>query len=156
MSVRRSAGNEQKGAGAATAAASDRHEFPAQPIRSTIAGTPISARATRRMVRRRPVFITSRYPRGGRRTPFRLVTYWAMPRRIRRVAVPAIVAFAILVPLLMSAPAPAARSDQDLINLACSIPHRYLVRTWYGFSPDRGPELTAIPAEPNFMGAGLL
>jgi hypothetical protein len=55
----------------------------------------------------------------------------------------------------MSAPAPAAQSDQDLINLACSIPHRYLVRTWNGFSPDRGPELTAIPAEPNFMGAGL-
>jgi predicted AlkP superfamily pyrophosphatase or phosphodiesterase len=66
-----------------------------------------------------------------------------------------VVAFAILVPLVMSAPAPAAQSDQDLINLACSLPHRYLVRTWNGFSPDRGPELTAIPAEPNFMGAGL-
>ena len=78
-----------------------------------------------------------------------------MPRRTRRVVVPLVAAFALLVPLVMSAPAPAAQSDQDLINLACSIPHRYLVRTWNGFSPDRGPELTAIPAEPNFMGAGL-
>jgi len=39
--------------------------------------------------------------------------------------------------------------------VACGLPHRYLLRTWYGWSPDRGPELTAIPAEPNFMGAGL-
>jgi hypothetical protein len=78
-----------------------------------------------------------------------------MSRRTRRVVLPLVAAFALLVPLVMSAPAPAAQSDQDLINLACSIPHRYLVRTWNGFSPDRGPELTAIPAEPNFMGAGL-
>jgi len=78
-----------------------------------------------------------------------------MPRRTRRVAAPAIVALALLAPLVLSAPAPAAQSDQDLIKLACSLPHRYLVRTWNGFSPDRGPELTAIPAEPNFMGAGL-
>jgi hypothetical protein len=78
-----------------------------------------------------------------------------MPRRTRRVVAPVIAAFALLVPLVMSAPAPAAQSEQDLINLACSLPQRYLVRTWNGFSPDRGPELTAIPAEPNFMGAGL-
>ena len=78
-----------------------------------------------------------------------------MPRRTRRIVAPLLVAFAILVPLVMSAPAPAAQSDQDLVNLACGLPHRYLVRTWNGFSPDRGPELTAIPAEPNFMGAGL-
>jgi len=78
-----------------------------------------------------------------------------MPRRTRRIVAPLLVAFAILVPLVMSAPAPAAQSDQDLVKLACSLRHRYLVRTWNGFSPDRGPELTAIPAEPNFMGAGL-
>ncbi|HEX3299763.1 MAG TPA: alkaline phosphatase family protein [Actinomycetota bacterium] len=78
-----------------------------------------------------------------------------MPRRARRVVVPVVAAFALLVPLVMSAPAPAVQSDQDLVKLACSLPHRYLVRTWNGFSPDRGPELTAIPAEPNFMGAGL-
>src|SRR3954470_3166305 len=149
--VRRSAGNEQNGAGAATAAASDRHEFPTQPMRSTAAGMPINARASRSTVMRRPVPIRSPYPRGGRRTPGGLVTYRAMRRRTRRLAVPMVVAFA----LVMSAPAPAAQSDQDLINLACGLPHRYLVRTWNGFSPDRGPELTAIPAEPNFMGAGL-
>src|SRR5262249_22818872 len=124
IKVRRDGGKEQNGAGAATAAASDRHEFPTHPIRSTAAGIPISAKATRSTVRRRPVFITSRYPRGGRRTPVGLVTYWAMPRRTRRVVVPLVAAFALLVPLLMSAPAPAAQSDQDLINLACSIPHR--------------------------------
>ena len=78
-----------------------------------------------------------------------------MSRRTRRIVAPLLVAFAILVPLVMSAPAPAAQSDQDLMKLACSLTHRYLVRTWNGFSPDRGPELTAIPAEPNFMGAGL-
>jgi len=78
-----------------------------------------------------------------------------MSRRTRRIVAPLLVAFAILVPLVISAPAPAAQPDQDLVKLACSLPHRYLVRTWNGFSPDRGPELTAIPAEPNFMGAGL-
>src|SRR3954468_25028719 len=149
--VRRSAGNEQNGAGAATAAASDRHEFPTQPMRSTAAGMPINARASRSTVMRRPVPIRSPYPRGGRRTPGGLVTYRAMRRRTRRLAVPMVVAFA----LVMSAPAPAAQSDQDLINLACGLPQRYLVRTWNGFSPGRGRELTAIPAEPNFMGAGL-
>src|SRR3954453_3555951 len=152
--VRRSAGNEQNGAGAAAAAASDRHEFPTQPMRSTAAGMPINARASRSTVMRRPVPIRSPYPRGGRRTPGGLVTYRAMPRRTRRLAVPVVVAFALVIPFVMSAPAPAAQSDQDLINLACSLPHRYLVRTWNGFSPDPGPELTAIPAEPNFMGAG--
>jgi hypothetical protein len=62
---------------------------------------------------------------------------------------------AVAVPLLQSTPAPAAQSDQDLVKLACGLPHRYLVRTWNGYSPDRGPELTAIAKEPNFMGAGL-
>jgi hypothetical protein len=71
------------------------------------------------------------------------------------VLVPIVVAIVALGPLLVTAPAPAAPSEQDLIDLACSLPHRYLVRTWEGFSPDRGPELTAIPKEPNFMGAGL-
>ena len=155
IKVRRSVGKEQSGAGAATAAASERHDAPTHPIRSTAAGMPISASASRSTVIRRPVPITSRYPGAGRRTPPGLVTYRAMPRSSRRIAAPLIVALALLVPLVLSAPAPAAQSDQDLINLACSLPHRYLVRTWNGFSPDRGPELTAIPAEPNFMGAGL-
>jgi hypothetical protein len=76
-------------------------------------------------------------------------------RVIRRVGVPLAVVLALLTPLILSAPAPAAPSDQDLIDLACSLPERYLLRTWNGFSPDRGPELTAIPKEPDFMGAGL-
>jgi hypothetical protein len=78
-----------------------------------------------------------------------------MSRLARRVAVPVTIALALIAPLVASVPAPAAPSDQDLIDLACSLPQRYLVRTWNGFSPDRGPELTAIPEEPDFMGAGL-
>jgi len=78
-----------------------------------------------------------------------------MSRVPRRVGVPLAVVLALLAPLALSAPAPAAPSDQDLIEVACGLPHPYLVRTWYGSSPDRGPELTAIPQEPDFMGAGL-
>ncbi len=49
-----------------------------------------------------------------------------------------------------------ARSgDQDLIDLACSIPHQYLLRTWRGWRPDRGAQLSYIPLEPNFVGSGL-
>ena len=66
-----------------------------------------------------------------------------------------VVAIAVLAPFVLTTAAPAAPSDQDLVNIACGLPHDYLVRTWNGYSPDRGPELTAIPAEPNFMGAGL-
>jgi predicted AlkP superfamily pyrophosphatase or phosphodiesterase len=76
-------------------------------------------------------------------------------RRAKRLTALSIAVAVLAVPLLTSTPAPASPSDQDLINLACGLPHRYLVRTWNGFSPDRGPELTAIPKEPNFMGAGL-
>jgi predicted AlkP superfamily pyrophosphatase or phosphodiesterase len=76
-------------------------------------------------------------------------------RRAKRLTALSIAIAVLAVPFLASTPAPAAPSDQDLINLACGLPHRYLVRTWNGFSPDRGPEITAIPKEPNFMGAGL-
>jgi hypothetical protein len=78
-----------------------------------------------------------------------------MSRVVRRVGTLLVVLVALVAPLVLSVPAPAAPSDQDLINLACGLPDRYLVRTWNGFSPDRGPELTAIPKEPDFMGAGL-
>jgi len=78
-----------------------------------------------------------------------------MSRPTRRVAAPLLIALALLAPLALTTAAPAANSDQDLVGVACGLPHRYLLRTWYGWSPDRGPELTAIPAEPNFMGAGL-
>jgi hypothetical protein len=75
--------------------------------------------------------------------------------RARRLTALAVALLAVCAPLFVSTPAPAAASDQDLVKVACSLPHRYLVRTWNGYSPDRGPELTAIPKEPNFMGAGL-
>jgi hypothetical protein len=78
-----------------------------------------------------------------------------MSRSIRRIAAPLLVALALLTPMVLTTAAPAASSDQDLIGLACGLPHDYLLRNWYGYSPDRGPEITAIPAEPNFMGAGL-
>ncbi|MEP6758357.1 MAG: alkaline phosphatase family protein [Actinomycetota bacterium] len=78
-----------------------------------------------------------------------------MARPRRRLAASLVIALALLAPVAVSAPAPASPSDQDLVKLACGLPHDYLVRTWSGYSPDRGPELTAIPAEPNFMGAGL-
>ena len=75
--------------------------------------------------------------------------------RGRRLTILAVALLAVSAPLFVSTPAPAAQSDQDLVNIACGLPHRYLVRTWNGYSPDRGPEITAIPKEPNFMGAGL-
>ena len=78
-----------------------------------------------------------------------------MTRARRRLATTLIVAIAVLAPFVLTTAAPAAPSDQDLVNIVCGLPHDYLVRTWNGYSPDRGPELTAIPAEPNFMGAGL-
>jgi hypothetical protein len=78
-----------------------------------------------------------------------------MTRARRRLAATLVVAIAALAPFAITTSAPAAPSDQDLVNIACGLPHDYLVRTWNGYSPDRGPELTAIPAEPNFMGAGL-
>ncbi|MFI5056273.1 MAG: alkaline phosphatase family protein [Actinomycetota bacterium] len=78
-----------------------------------------------------------------------------MTRSRRRLATTLIVAIAVLAPFVLTTAAPAAPSDQDLVNIVCGLPHDYLVRTWNGYSPDRGPELTAIPAEPNFMGAGL-
>ncbi len=78
-----------------------------------------------------------------------------MTRTRRRLAATLVVAIAVLAPFVLTTAAPAAPSDQDLVNIACGLPHDYLVRTWNGYSPDRGPELTAIPAEPNFMGAGL-
>ncbi len=78
-----------------------------------------------------------------------------MTRTRRRLAASLVIALALVAPLALTVAAPASPSDQDLVKLACGLPHDYLVRTWNGYSPDRGPEITAIPAEPNFMGAGL-
>ncbi|MEX2102284.1 MAG: alkaline phosphatase family protein, partial [Actinomycetota bacterium] len=35
------------------------------------------------------------------------------------------------------------------------VPHQYLLRTWRGWRPDRGPEIAMIPIYPNYVGAGL-
>lgn len=40
-------------------------------------------------------------------------------------------------------------------QLACSLPHEWLLRTWRGNRLDRGPELQILPIEPNFVGSGL-
>jgi len=75
----------------------------------------------------------------------------------RRLIAPAL-ALAIVATALLerpSAPARASSSDQDLVKTACSLPHEYLLRTWRGWRPDRGAQLSFIPKEPNFVGSGL-
>jgi hypothetical protein len=49
----------------------------------------------------------------------------------------------------------AASGNADLVRLACSMPHEQLVRTWRGWRPDRGAQLSFIPKQPNFVGSGL-
>ncbi|MGZ8604424.1 MAG: alkaline phosphatase family protein [Actinomycetota bacterium] len=43
----------------------------------------------------------------------------------------------------------------DLAELACSLPHDWLLRTWRGNRDDRSAELQILPIEPNFVGSGL-
>ncbi|HEU4355011.1 MAG TPA: alkaline phosphatase family protein [Actinomycetota bacterium] len=43
----------------------------------------------------------------------------------------------------------------DLPDLACSLPHEWLLRTWRGNRDDRSAELQILPIEPNFVGSGL-
>ena len=54
-----------------------------------------------------------------------------------------------------SVPAKAQSSNQDIVRLACSIPHEQLLRTYRGWRPDRGAQISFIPKEPNFVGSGL-
>jgi hypothetical protein len=42
-----------------------------------------------------------------------------------------------------------------LEEIACSLPHEWLLRTWRGHDPDRGAEIQLLPVEPNFVGSGL-
>jgi Type I phosphodiesterase / nucleotide pyrophosphatase len=42
-----------------------------------------------------------------------------------------------------------------LEEVACSLPHEWLLRTWRGHDPDRGAEIQILPFEPNFVGSGL-
>ncbi len=51
--------------------------------------------------------------------------------------------------------APAELATGDLADLACSMPHEWLLRTWRGNRDDRSAELQILPIEPNFVGAGL-
>jgi Type I phosphodiesterase / nucleotide pyrophosphatase len=43
----------------------------------------------------------------------------------------------------------------DLVEIACSLPHEHLLRTWRGWRPDRAGQLSFVPKEPNFVGSGL-
>ena len=52
-------------------------------------------------------------------------------------------------------PAKAQSSNEDLVTLACSIPHEHLLRTFRGWRPDRGAQISFIAKEPNFVGSGL-
>ena len=49
----------------------------------------------------------------------------------------------------------ASQSESDLIKLACSVPHSWLLRTWRGYRADRSGDLTYIAREPDFVGGGL-
>ena len=65
---------------------------------------------------------------------------------------------AVIVGALSSGAPPDASAqagDADLVRAACSLPKEYVLRTWRGWSPDRGAELSWIPEEPDFVGSGL-
>jgi hypothetical protein len=75
--------------------------------------------------------------------------------RSRRWLVPFLSMLTLVGAFALPSPSNAADSEQDLKNLACSVPHSYLLRTLRGWSPDRGAELSWIPKEPDFVGSGL-
>jgi len=54
-----------------------------------------------------------------------------------------------------TAPAGAEPEGGVLEELACSLPHEWLLRTWRGHDLDRGAEIQLLPIEPNFVGSGL-
>ena len=69
-----------------------------------------------------------------------------------------IVSVAVLVGATLARPqteASAQSSGRDLVRVACSLPHEQLLRIWRGWRPDRGAQLSFVPAEPNFVGSGL-
>lgn len=43
----------------------------------------------------------------------------------------------------------------ELADVACSLPHEWLLRTWRGNMEGRSAELQILPVEPNFVGSGL-
>ena len=48
-----------------------------------------------------------------------------------------------------------ALASGDLVDVACSLPHEWLLRTWRGNMAGRSAELQILPIEPNFVGSGL-
>lgn len=76
------------------------------------------------------------------------------PKRLALVAL-LVAVLAIALAPADRRPAWAADGDQDLVDLACSLPHEWLLRTWRGWRADRGAQLSYVPLEPNFVGAGL-
>jgi hypothetical protein len=54
-----------------------------------------------------------------------------------------------------SEPSATGLATGDLADLACSLPHEWLLRTWRGDQADRSAELQILPIEPNFVGSGL-
>jgi hypothetical protein len=46
-------------------------------------------------------------------------------------------------------------AEGDPADLACALPHEWLLSTWRGNRDDRSAELQILPIEPNFVGAGL-
>ena len=46
-------------------------------------------------------------------------------------------------------------AEGAMADLACSLPHEWLLRIWRGNRDDRSAELQILPIEPNFVGSGL-
>jgi Type I phosphodiesterase / nucleotide pyrophosphatase len=72
------------------------------------------------------------------------------------VAAAAVTLTAVLAPPASSSQAANERAiERQLAATACAMPHQFLLRTWRGWRPDRGPDIEMIPQEPNFVGSGL-
>ena len=58
---------------------------------------------------------------------------------------------------VLSVPATPVASAQsaEAAQVCRELSSEFLLRTWRGWSPDRGGNITAIPNEPNFVGGGL-
>ena len=76
---------------------------------------------------------------------------------LRRVVPPVIVLvlFASTMFVRPQGEARAQASSEDLLEVACSLPHEQLLRIWRGWRPDRGAQISFVPKEPNFVGSGL-
>jgi len=46
-------------------------------------------------------------------------------------------------------------AEGAMADLACALPHEWLLRTWRGYRDDRSAEIQILPLEPNFVGSGL-